>query len=372
MSGNLSKRVLFSITLTSSRGGITFLIGIILAKFMHVSEFGLYSYLVAIFLSIRVLVDASSTDAFLTFLSEKDRDIRYISYFFGWLLLQLLFTVSLIAALIALQLEELVFATEDLELIFLALLATFVQVSIWQAVVNMSESQKKTIAIQFIWLACVLMYAGSVILFATNSSIDIKTVFWTVIFFWCFSSIAGLYLYKPTRYETSTKIRTFVIDYWSYSKPLIILGLAGFLFEFFDRWMLQVWGGSVEQGYYSAAKLFLIPPTILSVSVLKIYWKEVVSLLSQKNHERFVTVYSTLCTLILLICSVYVGLIFPQLQYLISLLLNQTYIDGLLTFYVLLLYSIHQGIGQINSATFLAAKYTYDHSVIGILFVCLS
>ncbi|MCX5681140.1 MAG: hypothetical protein NT079_02505, partial [Candidatus Omnitrophica bacterium] len=45
--------------------------------------------------------------------------------------------------------------------------------------------------------------------------------------------------------------RSYIKEFYKYSKPLVVLGLIGLGVGLFDRWFLQVMGGGIEQGFYS-------------------------------------------------------------------------------------------------------------------------
>ena len=83
-------RFFFSASTNLIRGALNFVTGLLIARWLGPSEFGVLAFLLATFLALRQLVDPGVSSAFFTMLSERQKPILFVLYFFGWLGFQLI------------------------------------------------------------------------------------------------------------------------------------------------------------------------------------------------------------------------------------------------------------------------------------------
>ena len=57
-----------------------------------------------------------------------------------------------------------------------------------------------------------------------------------------------------------------------YCAPLVLYTIVGFFYTFLDYWLLQYFGGSIEQGYYSVGYRFSAIVIIATTSVSNIFF----------------------------------------------------------------------------------------------------
>jgi O-antigen/teichoic acid export membrane protein len=143
-------------------------------------------------------------------------------------------------------------------------------------------------------------------------------------------------------------------NYWAYCRPLAFLGVFTFLYRFVDRWLLQRYGGSIQQGYYSIAVQFSNLCLIATASVVKVFWKEIAEAYQKDQKERVYHLYAQVSKGLYGFAGWCCCLLIPYTREILHLTVGTAYIAGALTFALYLLYPIHNSLGQIQG-TFLQA-----------------
>src|SRR5207302_5348904 len=121
----------------------------------------------------------------------------------------------------------------------------------------------------------------------------------------------------------------------------------GFAYEFADRWLLQGYGGSVQQAYYAVSAQFAAIALLATGSILSIFWKEIAEAHHRGDHVRTGMLYKKVSRLLFVIGAVIAGFLLPWAQDLLRLLLGAAYVGGPSTLAIMFLYPIHQSMGQI-------------------------
>ncbi|MBK9521661.1 MAG: hypothetical protein IPO13_08645 [Rhodocyclaceae bacterium] len=81
MTHSLRQRFAASFTANVVRSGISFATGLLLARWLGPADYGRMAFLLASFFAFRGLSDMASSSAFFTFLSQRQRSRRFISYY---------------------------------------------------------------------------------------------------------------------------------------------------------------------------------------------------------------------------------------------------------------------------------------------------
>ncbi|MDC0065527.1 hypothetical protein OAK15_03605 [Verrucomicrobia bacterium] len=123
-------------------------------------------------------------------------------------------------------------------------------------------------------------------------------------------------------------------------------------------------GGAVEQAYYAVAAQFSMISLIVTISVLRIYWKEVAEANEQGKMERVQHLYERVRRILFMIAAIISGFFIPWTKEIIALTLGEAYVDGALVMSLMFVYPIYQSVGQINGIMFYALEMTRPYVVI--------
>lgn len=164
-------------------------------------------------------------------------------------------------------------------------------------------------------------------------------------------------------------IKKYSIEFYSYSQPLFMYAIFGVVVGIFDRWILQVYGGSEQQAYFSLGQrigticfLFTSSMSTLITREFSIsYFHE--DLGKMKNlFRRYVPIlYST--------AAFFSCFVFINAENIILLISGNSYSGAIIPLMILALFPIHQTYGQLNGAVFYSMNKTRVYTNIGLFFM---
>lgn len=368
---SISIRFTSSLFFNALRGIIVLLTGIFLARELGVEDYGRMSFLLASFTAFKHLIDMYSSHAFFTFLSEETKSKNFIQIYFVWVLIQLIFSLMLVIIFLPEKYILSIWLGESKTIIVLALLATFMQHNAWQIASSMAEAQRETVAVQKLQTFFVLCNLILIFLITIFHNLSLELIFLILSIQWLIASYFASKMYKASN-KTDQNYQEIFKKYWDYCKPLILFAWLSFLFEFLDRWMLQKWGGSAEQAYYSISSSLISIILLATISIIKILWKEISEAHKQGNIDRINFIYHRAIRVLYLISVCLCCSIIFWSEDIIELSLGTEYYNAKNTFFILLLLPIHQSIGQIAGSLLLATQRTRLHMILGSIFIVLS
>jgi O-antigen/teichoic acid export membrane protein len=373
---NASIKVRFLTTFITNilRVGLSFFTGLIIARALGPSDYGNFTFLLGSFTSLAALVDMATSSAFYTFISQRQRGRKFFFYYAVWIITQLLILL-IFTLFVPDSLRYKIWLGQPGELILLALLVTFSTNLIWRLAGHLGESVRDTVGVQVRNLALAVAYLGSVIVLAGLHITSIKNLLIVnVLLYLVFSA---LYLRRIYRGGTVTRdadesLKSVFAEFKSFCLPLVIYTGIGFLYSFADYWLLQKFGGAVQQGYYAIGARFAALSLIATTSILQIFWKEIAEAHAQGKAERVKTLYQQISRSLLFVGAVISCALIPFSREILTLLLGASYQAAWVPLSLMFLYPVHQSMGQITGTMLFATGRTKIKSLIGIFFMILS
>ncbi len=376
MTHSIRKRFFFTVGTNLFRGLLTFVTGMLLARWLGPQSYGNMAFLLGTFIGFRALLDMGTSSAFFTFLSQKPRSRSFVLGFFGWMGIQFLVPTIFIGLLFPDRWIETIWQGESTGLILLAFAAAFLQYSVWPVVQQAGESQRQTIRVQGIGLivagahllaVALLWLLGVLGLYALFAAIILEYLLASVVAHQCFPYAREGSANTPNLRQEST-----LQKYWRYCLPLIPYSFVSFAYEFADRWLLQKFGGGVEQAFYAVSAQFAGVALIATSSILRIFWKEIAEAHHKGDHDRTGRLYQKVSRLLFLIGALIAGYLIPWAEEVMQLVLGTAYAGGATTLAIMFLFPVHQSMGQIGSTMLLATEQVRLQVITGIVFMTAS
>lgn len=361
---SVSKRFAISLAGNISKSAISFLTGILLARWLEPNNYGELSFLLASFISLRILLDMSTSSAFFTFLSKKRRSKVHIRYYWYWIGIQIGLPLLFILFILPDRTIALIWNGSDKSLIILALLASGMQGIVWSAATQMAESMRLNKQVQLFALIVSVLHLGVLFALYKFGEMAVSYVLIALAVEW---GVAGLILisyYKPHSNNFSEDelqpdtLRGIFQEYYLYCEPLLFYGVLTFAYEFFDKWMLQLWGGSVQQAYFSVAQSFASIALLATTSTLSIFWKEISAAIHKNDHDSIERYYKKFLKILFTFATVISCALIPWYREIVQLLVGKAYSGGALAFMIMCFYPIHQTMGQVDGTLLYSSENT--------------
>ena len=218
------------------------------------------------------LLDMGTSSAFQTFISQKERGKMFLLSYAGWQLLQVLLALSFIGLIIPDAWFDKIWLGHEKKLVLLVLVAVFMQQSVWKTMIQIGESKRLTHRIQLTNLSIAIAHLLLVIGFWVGGFLSVQLIFGLIfVEHLFFVAIAYKVLFISKLKSEVFDFRLTLKEYIRYCSPFILYSIVSFSYEFADRWLLQNYGGSFQQGIYEVGFRFGMLSLLIAMSLQNIF-----------------------------------------------------------------------------------------------------
>ena len=370
--GSARRRFVFTLVMNFARTGISFATTMLAARWLGPGMYGNMAFLLGTFAGLRAALDMGSSAAFFTFLSQQPRSRVFVRRFLVWLVLQFLAPALAITVILPSEWARRIWHSEPLPLILLAFAAAFLQGSVWPVVQQMCESQRRTYLAQGLGVAVVSVHLVAVACFWWFGVLGLTALLAAVAIEYVLAATVALRVLKFPAATEAEPLRTFIQRFVTYCLPLVPFAAVSFGNEFVDRWMLQQYGGGVQQAYYSVSAQLASIALIATTSILNIFWKEIAEAHHRQDRVRTQLLYRRVSRLLFFAGAAAAGFLMPWAGDLLRVILGPAYVAGAAALMIMLLYPVHQTMGQIGATMLYATERVGVQVVIGVAVMCLA
>lgn len=366
---SVKTRFLVSVGANALRAVVSLCTGLLVARGLGPSGYGDLTYLLASFVAVRALLDLGSSNAFYTFISRSPRNRTFYSMYFGWLLLQFTLSMLLVAVIFPQDVLQSIWLGHPRDLILYALVASFMQQQVWTTITQVGESSRLTVKVQLLGLVVVAVHLGIVIALELTNLLSVKSVLAAIAAEYVTALVVATRLLRTPSPASApeTSVREILGQYWRFCRPLIVIALTAFLYDFADKWLLQRFAGSSQQGFYQIAAQLAAVSLLATTSILNIFWKELAEASAREDKARLARLYNKVNRGLLVLGALISCFLIPWAKQLVMLLLGEAYQNSWPVLALMLLYPIHQSTGQVNATTFMACERTKEYMVIALI-----
>lgn len=371
---SIYERAFFTVAVNFVRSAISFVTGVLVARWMGPENYGDMAFLIGTFVGLRHLIDMGSSSAFFTFASQEPRSRRFAYSYFVWLIIQFILPLAVIGFMMTDDWLHLVWQGNSKDLVLIAFVAVFLQHILWPTFVALGESQRLTIRVQSLGLGVVSFNAIAVWVLWTQGLLNLHTILLVVIVEYFVGSII---CHSGFRYEVPKDANLDSTDvtlkrYINYCKPIVPYAWLSFAYIFADRWLLQSFGGKLEQAYYAIGAQFAAVALIATTAILRLFWKEIAESHHQGDVERTRRLYLKVTRSLFLVSALISGFVIPWATVIVDTALGPAYQDGVVALTIMFLYPVHQSLGQVGGAMLMATEKVSIQVRLGIGFMACS
>jgi O-antigen/teichoic acid export membrane protein len=356
---NIKPRFAISVVGNAIKGILVFSTGLIMARGLGPEDYGNFSFLLASFMAILPLVDMGSSNAFYTFLSQKPRGLIFICSYVCWQITQFLVTCLIILVLLPSEWMAKIWANQSKEWIFLAFIAVFMKINAWQTMVHIGESMRLTAKVQYMSTLISLIDLTLISVFWWLDYLSVSFIFKLIFIEYVLAIVLACMIIPIQKFEGEKLWDVGLLrQYRNYCIPLMAQSWLAFIYIFYDRWLLQHFSGPEEQAFFSIGFQFASVSLLATVSMLRIYWKEISEAHENLNLERIQYLYKRVSKFLYMVSAVFSGFIIPWSDKVVEVLLGPSYNEAIPVLAIMLLFPVHQSLGQVLGTSLLATENT--------------
>jgi O-antigen/teichoic acid export membrane protein len=370
---SIKARFLATLFINIARIGLGFVGGIVIARSLGPAGYGNYSFLLGSFASITTLFNMGTSSAFYTFLSQRKRSPKFYLYYFSWIGMQFIMVLLLVAFIFPDAWRNKIWLGHPKGIIILAFVASFMMNKLWNTVTQAGESIRATVIVQMHNISIAGLYLCIVLGMFFLRLITIVNLFIAIAFvYFLLSFILGKRIRGSLVVKEDVKLRKVFNEFKIYCIPLVVYGIVGFAYSAADLWLLQRFGGAVQQGFYSVGLRFSAICLIATTSMLKVFWKEIAEANELGNKERLHYLYTKISRGLCFVGAAGACFLIPFSREILVFFLGPKYEAGWLCLAIMFLFPIHQSLVQINGVYCKATAQTKLRSKMGIIMMIIS
>jgi O-antigen/teichoic acid export membrane protein len=352
---------------------IAFVSGMVVARALGPQEYGTYGYLVGVFSAICGLTDLGASNVFFTLISKRPRVIGFYVRYCGWIFFQFILVAALVMILPAQQFLLPIFSTDDRLLVGSACLCVYLNIQVVGTLINILEAHRLSAASGVFGVIAASVYAASLVFVESYFGLGAVAVFMLGGAQALILTVCMIFLvWRKDIFSESDEDAGLHESFVSGTRPLVIMSLMVFAYNFIERWFLQQFGGVMEQAYFHLSNQMSAAVLIVTTSILKIMWKEVSNALELGDHEKVEFVYKSTLAGVLLAGSIMAGILVPFSKEILVLTAGEDYIGAWIVLAVMLVYPLLQSIGQLGGTMLIAKGRTDLHSKLSVIAICVS
>ena len=366
-------RFAVSVVANGLRSCLSFATVLILARALGPERYGDFAFLIGSFMAVKILLSMGTPNAFFTFMSQKPQGGMFLASYALWQLIQFSLPILFISIIFPDEWINKIWLGQDKNLILLSFTAVFMQQQGWPLIVQIGEAKRLTSRVQMMSLYVALVHMCIVCVLWITSLLSLQFLFIVITIEYVTAIVVGFFVLDISRlpkepFDGQKLFREFLV----YCSPLIIYSLLGFVHEFADRWLLQKFGGSQEQGLYEIGYRFATMSLLAVTSLLNIFWKEFAEARDNEDLQRMQVLYTKASKFSFAFAAIVGGFLIPWSEDIVRLFLGPSFSEGAPVLAIMLIYSIFLSAGQINTTLLYAASRTKEHLFIGMITMVLS
>lgn len=337
--------------------------------------YGDFQFLINNFLSIKNFLDFGTSTAFFTYSAKNDESSNLNIQYLLWWLFQFALIIIFVVSAYLIGVHLYIWPSQNIENIALA------AVSAWlflfaQQLLQFGDSKGLTVLCQKTNLAANLAAALLLLYFYFLDLLTIKTVLLIYV-----TGPIIIIIYLTTKLYASyfryngNILKDFNDNFLYFKKfctPLFTYTIFCFIFDFIDRWLLQKYGGSEAQGYYSLSYNWAAIALLFFNPLLNIFWREVALYSKDNENEKIGLAFIKFSKFSFTIVSFIVVFLVFNHEKLIYLIAGKNFSGASFSFLIMLFYPLTQIYGQLIGCVYFATDRIKTYRNIGIAFMFIN
>jgi O-antigen/teichoic acid export membrane protein len=361
-----SLKIRYSFKLLTSLIGlfINMVTQMIIPRGLGPQAYGDFHYLTKAFTSVVIFLDMGTSTAFYTKLSQNNKDRGLISFYTLYVVLVIIAILLFVGVLQWTGIIPLFFLNQELKYIYLA---AFWGINFWLAhfATRMGDAFGLTVPIEkakilqkFIGLFLILGF------YVTNSfSLTIFFIYHYSILLFLIGTIfviilrAG-FLELPLKRLDSSSLHDYSDQFIRFVRPLVLYTLVSVAAGMADRWLLQNFAGSTQQGFFSLATQISALCLLFSSAMTALLHREFATTFAENNMAEMAQLfrrYLPLFYFLTAFISCFISIHAYNVSYIIG---GEEFIEAQSAVIIMALFSIHASYGQLTSGIFYATGQT--------------
>ena len=254
---SLEKRYLYKLSTNLISVPIGFITQVIILRSLGPHAYGNFNFLTNFFIQVTGFFDSGTSMGFYTKLSQRLEESGLVRFYWGFVAIITILIVFLVSSIFLLNGQNRIWVEQESRYIWMGL---FWGLLYWMSgiVHKIVDAYGLTVRGELVRIKQKLVGLAilGVMFLSGNFTLALFFLYHFFMFFvllilwWNVLRVKKIGLIPKERLS-KVRIKSYSSEFYRYSMPLFTYALVGLVTGILDRWLLQKYGGSAEQGYYS-------------------------------------------------------------------------------------------------------------------------
>jgi O-antigen/teichoic acid export membrane protein len=340
------------------------------------AAYGNFSFLTNYFWQFMGFLSFNSSNALYTKLSQRQKDGGLVSFYAVFLLLLAVVLALFLIASFSARYQEVFWPGQSLLIIVMAaawaylrfcgdtliLICDALGLTVRSEMVNMSQKLLGLVIIFLLFLSGRLVLRNFFVL-------QIFLVILSILLF--FTVIQRSKLLSMAWHLTRDQVSEYKKEFSRFCLPLVWFSAFAVLAAILDRWFLQKFSGSVEQGFFGLAYQVGAICFLFIGAIMPLISREFAIAFGKKDVVELGRLFSRFAPMLYALAAYFCCFLAIQAKNVVLIFGGRAYADAVVPITIMCLYPMHQVYGQMNGAIYFATDRTMVYRNVGMIFVVL-
>lgn len=334
--------------------------------------YGNFEFLVSFFQQITGFIDTGTSSAFYNKLSRRNEDMGLLRTY-GKFVVAFFFVLLLGLSVVWLGgWSNLIWPHQEWKYILLAALVGYLA-WVHEIFRKVIDAFGYTIRGEIALVIARAMGAFVIVVLFMGSWLSLATLFLKELLFYvviivALAWIAAIHWRRQLESRSySSSDRSVIAELWVFSSPLLVFALVGVITGLADRWLLQRYAGSQEQGFYGLSFRIAGVSLIFSSAMTQLIMREYSIAHGQGNTAELLRLFRRYVPMLYTVAAYFAAFISVQSETVVWFSGGANFTAAGPAMMVMALYPIHQTYGQMNGAFLFATEQTMLYRNIGVI-----
>lgn len=375
---SLHKRYLFKLSSNFFGLVIGIVTQMIIPRGLGPKAYGDFNFLTNFFTQVVGFLDMGTSTCFYTNISRRPREYPLISFYLYFIVFVSFFVIGFVVLVHFSGVHATIWLGQSLVYVYLAagwgLLSWFVKI-----LGDIADAYGITVPAEKVRMLQRILGLAVIVLLYLYHQIYLPQIFFYHYFILFFLIIAfigvisrNVRLAKENLMLSWERAKDYLKGFFNYSHPLFIISLVGLVEGIFDRWLLQYYGGSVQQGFYSLSYQIGAICFLFTGAMTPLLMREYSILHGTNDLKEMGRLFSRYVPMLYVVAAFFSCFVMVQAQDVVRIIGGSAFQGSLMAVSIMALYPIHQTYGQLTSSLFYATGRTNLYRNISIIFSLVS
>jgi O-antigen/teichoic acid export membrane protein len=374
---SLKKRYVYKLS-TNVIGGFINLFSIaIIPRALGVINFGNFNFITTIITQFINLLEFRTSTCFYTKLAQRPKENKLVLFYSFLSLLIFLILSFLIIGITFSPIKQFVFQDQSSDIIVYALF--FVTLTwILEIFVKIMDAHGETVPLEKMRMLNKVLGGVLLVILYFSNLLNLNNYFYYQ-YFLLFILLYYLYRYLKRNsyliFDSSLRKADFISylkEFYKYSGPLGFYVILQFIHISFDRWILQYYGGSYQQGIYSFSFGITSVCLVFTTTMIPLFTRELSVAAGEQNIKQMASLYRLFVPMLYAITAYFCCFIFVESKSIIEIFGGKEYSNAELTLKILAFYPLVSVYSNLNGSVIYANGRTNFILKLALIFTPIS